>query len=29
LVDPTVIDKNNLDSLIIASGYLAREEIYK
>jgi D-xylose transport system substrate-binding protein len=29
LVEPTVIDKNNLDELIINSGYLSREEIYK
>jgi D-xylose transport system substrate-binding protein len=29
LVEPVVIDKNNLDALIIDSGYLPRDEIYK
>ena len=29
LLTPTVIDKNNVDSAIIGSGYLKKEDVYK
>jgi len=29
LLAPVVVDKDNLDSVLIASGYLKREQVYK
>ena len=29
LITPVVIDRNNIDSVLVKSGYLSKEDIYK